>query len=285
MAYGLRLAGGSDLSGSRIASPPSSLRRAAVARAKGELVAALPAAGVAILNRDDPWQAEMAERTRARVVWYGFGSGAEVTARDLEARGAAGSRFRLRLPGGEVEVRLPLVGRHQVANALAAAAVGAELGLDPDDVARGLAGVRPAHGRGEVRDLGAVCLVDDTYNASPASCLAALAALATLAPPERRVAVLGDMLELGAEAERAHRQVGEAVARLPVRLVVTVGSQAAGIAAAAGDLAVHCADRGAAARVLGERLREGDVVLVKGSRGMRMEEVAAAVEAWAGGRA
>jgi UDP-N-acetylmuramoyl-tripeptide--D-alanyl-D-alanine ligase len=252
-----------------------------VARAKGELVQALPAGGAAILNRDDPWQAGMARRTGARVVWYGFGPGAAVTARDVEPRGAAGTRFRLVAPAGEAWVDLPLVGRHQVGNALAAAAAALELGLSPDEAAAGLAAARPASGRLEVHRLGPLWLLDDAYNAAPASCLAALDALAGLAPPERRVAVLGDMLELGPAAEAGHRQVGEAAARLPVRLLVAVGPLSARTAAAAGAVAVHCPDRAAAARALAEGLREGDVVLVKGSRAMGMEELADVVRRWA----
>lgn len=266
---------------------PSHLERlgtlANVAKAKGELVQALPARGAAILNRDDPWQEGMARRTAAEVVWYGFGAGSDVTARDVRSLGVAGMRFRLLAPCGQVDVVLPLLGRHQVANALAAAAVGLRLGLSLEDVAQALAAVGPTEGRLRTIDLGRILLLDDSYNAAPNSCRAALAALADVAPAERRVAVLGDMLELGSASEAGHREVGLAAARLPVRLLIGVGPSSAWTVAAAGNVALHVPDLATAAAVLKERLQEGDAVLVKGSRAMAMEGLTAVLRDWAAG--
>lgn len=259
-----------------------------IARAKGELVEELPPDGVAILNADDPWQRGMAADTRARVVWYGLGEGAQVTAADIEPRGAAGVSFTLRAPGlaeGEAAVRLPLPGRHHVADALAAAAVGLVLGLTLEEVRRGLERVEPAAMRSLILPLGGFTVIDDTYNASPASMKAALASLREVATG-RRVAVLGDMLELGGHAGAGHREVGRAVAAAEVDVLVTVGERAREIGAGAteaglpGGHAHHCDGTGEAVERLRGLLHPGDTVLVKGSRGMRMEEVVQALRRW-----
>jgi UDP-N-acetylmuramoyl-tripeptide--D-alanyl-D-alanine ligase len=262
----------------------------AVAAAKGELVEAIPARGTAVLNRDDPWQAGMASRCHGRVLWYGRSQGAEVTAVDERDLGEEGVSFTLRFPDGQqAPVHLALLGRHQVENALAAAACGFVLGVTAAEAAAGLARARPAHGRLEVRHLRRLQVIDDTYNASPASTLAALRVLGRLAAPRCAVAVLGDMLELGSAEESGHRDVGREAAAVPVRLLVAVGPRAAWTRDAAvtaglpADDAVLVQDGEAAQAVLAERLAEGDVVLVKGSRGMHLEEVVDFLQAWSDG--
>lgn len=273
----------------------------AIASAKGELVEALKPEGIAILNADDGWQRGFPSRTAARILWYGRGANAAVVAEDEQDGGLAGVRFRLRLGSGlprlagppsageAAEVHLSLVGRHHVENALAAAACGAAFGLPASEIAAALASAKPAHGRLEVLPLGPIVVLDDTYNASPPSAKAALRALEGLAPKEQRVAVLADMLELGASAEQGHREVGQEAAQVGLRLLVTVGPQAAWIregALAAGldpSSAIHCPDRDDVQDVLAKRLRPGDVVLVKGSRGMQMEAVVAFLAGWARG--
>ena len=168
---------------------------AAIEREKGRLVEALPADGTAVLNADDPLVAAMRSRTPAHVVTYGFGQDADVTARDVVARGVDGMAFRLVAEGVDVPVRTPALGRHNVHNALAAAAVGLAAGLPATAIAAGLAGRWGAAHRTALLAAGPWRIIDDTYNAGPDSMAAALAVLADL--PGRHVAVLGEMLELG----------------------------------------------------------------------------------------
>ena len=256
----------------------------AIERAKGELVEALPADGVAILNADDPRVRRMGARTAARVLGYGFDAAADVRAEAVVSRGVAGMRFRLVTPGGACDVATPALGRHGVHNAAAAAAVGLAAGLELADIAAGLAAGWQAPHRGELVRAGELTILDDTYNASPSSMLAALELLATL-PGRRRVAVLGEMLELGAAHERGHREVGDAAGRL-ADLLVVVGEGAVGVADAAlaaglsADRVVVVADREAALAALRAgpaALAPGDVVLVKASRGAALEELVAAL--------
>lgn len=258
-----------------------------IARAKGELLEELPPEGMAVLNAEDPWQRWLAGCTRARVVWYGFGPEAGVRAVDVRSLGRRGAAFHLVLPGGEADVELPLPGRHHVLDALAAAAVADGLGLAAADVAAGLGAVRPAGGRAEIVEVGDLTVIDDTYNASPTSVRAALAMLAEVARG-RRVAVLGDMLELGVGAEAGHREVGREAAAREIDLLITVGRLSGWIneaAVAAGLPAcrvAHCADCPSALAVLADRLERGDTVLVKGSRVMHMEDVVTGLRLGAG---
>jgi UDP-N-acetylmuramoyl-tripeptide--D-alanyl-D-alanine ligase len=246
----------------------------AVERAKGELIEALPDDGVAILNADDVRVRAMASRTRARSMTYGFADGADVGAAAVASRGADGMTFELVTAGDRQAVRIPGLGRLAVHNALAAAAVGLAAGLRPDAIAAALATGWSAPHRGQLIRAGGITIVDDSYNASPGSVAAALELLAGM--PGRRIAVLGEMLELGDDHEDGHRRTGVAAATLADRLVV-VGSGAAAIAdgaAAAGmrrDAIVRVDDRAAASTALIETLRDGDVVLVKASRGIALD--------------
>jgi len=245
----------------------------AVERAKGELLEALPADGVAVLNADDPRVVRMRDRTAARAITYGFASDADVRAEDVVAAGLGGMSFTLVAPQGRVRTAIPALGRHGVHNGLAAAAVGIGAGLDLDLIAAGLrSGWRAPH-RDEIVRAGSLTILDDSYNASPASMLAALELLATL--PGRHVAVLGEMRELGEANDRGHREVGAAAAGL-AEVIVVVGGGAAGIAAGAASLGgtvVTVADRDAAVAALREILRPGDAVLVKASRGAELDRI------------
>jgi UDP-N-acetylmuramoyl-tripeptide--D-alanyl-D-alanine ligase len=248
----------------------------AIERAKAELVEALPANGAAVLNADDERVARMAARTPARVVTYGFAQAADVTAETIEAAGADGMRFTLRTSAGRRAVVLPSLGRHAVHNALAAAAVGSVAGLDLDEIASGLAVASPAVHRGELVRLGNVTIVDDSYNAAPASMRAALSVLASL--PGRRVAVLGEMLELGAGHEAGHLEVGKAVAAVAdLLIVVGPGAEPIARAARAGGMTpgrvLEVPDRQAALEALRPRLAAGDVILVKASRGIALDRL------------
>jgi UDP-N-acetylmuramoyl-tripeptide--D-alanyl-D-alanine ligase len=254
-----------------------------IAQAKGELVEALPGDGTAVLNADDPRVLGMAPRTRARVVTTGRGDGADVRATGVSLDDSARARFTLVAAGEEHSVALQVVGEHQVANALSAAAAALAAGLAPADVAAALsaAGLRSRWRMEVERRPDGVTVVNDAYNANPESMRAALAALAGL-PATRRIAVLGAMAELGADATAEHERLGRDVAAAGVDLLVAVGTDAVGItdgASAAGRRAreesVHVPDRAAARELLQRVLRPGDVVLVKASRSYGLELLAA----------
>jgi UDP-N-acetylmuramoyl-tripeptide--D-alanyl-D-alanine ligase len=249
----------------------------AIEAGKRELVEALPSNGCAVLNADDPRVVRMAAHTDADVVTYGFADDADVRAADVTSLGAAGMRFTLHIRGhrrAQPNVRVPVLGRHGVHNALAAVAVAARLGLDPHVIRRGLARPFAIPHRSQLLRAGRWTVLDDTYNASPDAVLAALSLLAEL--PGRRIAVLGEMLELGADGAAEHRRVGLAAAHVVERLVV-VGEGARGIAdgaIAAGLDPRHvqlAADREAALELLIAELHEGDTVLVKASRGAQLD--------------
>jgi len=253
----------------------------AVEDAKAELVEALPPDGVAVLNADDPRVLRMASRTPARVLTYGFADDAAVGAEAIASAGLEGMRFRLRLPaaapGGparRVAASIPALGRLSVHNALAAAAVGSAAGMTPAAIVAALTGGWSAPHRGQVVRAGGVTIVDDAYNASPASVRAALELLAGL--PGRRVAVLGEMLELGDAADAGHREVGRAAASV-CELLCVVGVGAEGIAAGAREAGlpdgrlIESADRDSVVANLPATLRPGDVVLVKASRGIALD--------------
>ncbi|MGP1674025.1 MAG: UDP-N-acetylmuramoyl-tripeptide--D-alanyl-D-alanine ligase [Candidatus Limnocylindrales bacterium] len=254
----------------------------AIERAKGELLEALPAGGSAILNADDPIVDRMAGRTIARVVRYGFAETADVRATGVRSLGAGGMRFDLATPAGRRSVTIPALGRLSVHNACAAAAVGLTAGIDLDVIAAALGVGWSAPHRVELVRLRGVTLIDDSYNASPGSMTAALEALAD--QPGRRVAVLGEMLELGEGHDAGHDAVGRAAASV-AELLVVVGSGATGIidgARAAGLDASrihHVPDADTARDVLGPRLRDGDVVLIKASRGIALDTLVDALRA------
>jgi UDP-N-acetylmuramoyl-tripeptide--D-alanyl-D-alanine ligase len=248
----------------------------AVERAKGELLEALPADGTAVLNADDPIVTRMDSRTVARAVRYGFAEEADVRATDVSSAGTAGMRFRLRTREGSRTVAIPTLGRLSVHNATGGAAVGLAAGIDLDVIATALETGWSAPHRVELVRLRGVTVIDDTYNASPGSMTAALDLLGEL--PGRHVAVLGEMLELGDAHAEGHRAVGEA-AGATADLLVVVGDDAGGIVEGALDVGidpnrVHVApDAEAALDVVRPRLRDGDVVLVKASRGIGLDRL------------
>jgi len=251
----------------------------AIAEAKSELLAGLTADGFIVANADDPQVARIAPRHGARVVWYGLHSeSADVKARDLapEPDGGVGSRFLLEAGGRSVEVRLPLHGLYNVENCLAAAACAWALGLPLEEIAAAVRNVKPAARRGVVhRAAEGFTLIDDSYNSNPDALGKALDGAALL-PGNRRVAVLGDMLELGPEGPRFHRESGERAARLGFSPVAGVGELSRELvhgAEAAGAAAVWLPDAAAAAEWAAGEVRPGDLVLVKASRGVGLEKV------------
>jgi UDP-N-acetylmuramoyl-tripeptide--D-alanyl-D-alanine ligase len=246
---------------------------------KAALVRAIPAPGTVVLNADDPRVLGMAREATARVVTYGTTARADVRAVGpvVDREADEGLAFTIEASGRREPVALALAGRHNVGNALAAAAAGLAAGLDLADVARGLAAVRPVKGRCVWRRAGRVRILDDTYNANPVATRAALETVAAQRGGGRLVVVLGDMLELGDVAEEAHREIGRAVAAIAPSEFVGVGrhmAQAVAAARAAGLAATaHFTTFEDTVAYLLKRVTAGDVVLVKGSRGMRLERV------------
>jgi len=225
-----------------------------------------------------------------RRIQFGTADKAEVRATDIRAVNGSIS-FELHLPGCRGQVVLPLPGRHNVHNALAAAAAAWVLDVSCADIVAGLSGFRPCPGRMELIELpGDIVVLEDSYNANPLSVRAALTALYDLGRPGRRIAVLGDMLELGASAREMHREIGALAAASVDRLLVLgdLASELAAGARAAGLPAAHiftAADHAELAAALMAMLQPGDRILIKGSRGMRMERVTALLRAPHNGQA
>jgi UDP-N-acetylmuramoyl-tripeptide--D-alanyl-D-alanine ligase len=253
--------------------------REAIAVAKAELVEALPADGVAVLNADDTVVRGMAARTRARVVLVGTAADAEVRADDITLDAHGRPSFRLTTPRGSADVTLRLHGEHHVANALSVVAAALACGLDLDSTVRALATATPAsRWRMEVTERpDGVTVVNDAYNANPESMRAALKALVAMSraddgTPRRTWAVLGSMLELGEESTTEHDAVGRLAVRLNIDRLVVVGETARPMATGAqhegswGDEVVWVPDADAAYDLLSETLAPGDVVLFKSSR-------------------
>ncbi len=257
--------------------------REEIARGKSELVQALPPApdGVAILNYDDDLVREMAVQTEARVFYYGLNPEADLWADQVEGLGLEGIKFRLHFQGENIHLKVPLIGRHSVHTVLRAAAVGLVEGLSWDEIGRGLRSEHTQLRLVAVRSASGALILDDTYNASPKSMLADLNLLEEM--EGRKIAVLGDMLELGRYEHEGHMKVGIRAAQV-ADVLVTVGEKAVIIANAAGKNGldqnrIHVFKESIdVTAFLNDFLQGDDVVLVKGSHGMRMDKIVAALE-------
>ncbi len=257
--------------------------QAEIVRGKGELLEALPPApeGVAILNHDDPNVRPMQARTRARVFYYGLTPQADLWADEVEGMGLEGIRFRLHYRQDSLFVRVPMIGRHSVETALRAAAVGLAEGLSWEQIVRGLQESPTQLRLSVVRSQTGALLIDDTYNAAPESTLAALNLLEEMSG--RKIAVLGDMLELGQYEREGHEKVGWRAAQV-AQVLVTLGIRAHIIAASARKFgmkktAIHeFEDREELLAWLRDNLTPQDAVLLKGSHGLRMDLVVSALE-------
>ena len=262
---------------------------AGVAREEGWLAELLPADGKLFVNGDDEWTGRIVERARAEVVRVGFAAG-----NDWRARGVRldkqGARFQVDGPNTDFagEYRIHLLGRHQVVNALFAIAIGVELGLNRAEVARGLAECRPAKMRLELWEQSGVRVLDDAYNANADSVVAALQTLRELPCKGRRVAVLGDMAELGAHSEAAHEEIGRRAAELGVGQLFAVGKMAPIVGRAARGAGLNrvfeFADVDTAAAAVKSFVKRGDVVLLKASRATRLERIGEVLRAGEAGR-
>jgi UDP-N-acetylmuramoyl-tripeptide--D-alanyl-D-alanine ligase len=261
--------------------------RDGIAKTKGELVEALPADGVAILNLDDPLVAAMASRTKARVVFVGESASAQIRATGITLDDEARASFRLVTPAGEADVTLPLHGEHHVGNALSAAAVALELGATPAEIAARLSALerRSARRMEVVTRADGVTILNDSFNANPESMRAGLKALAAMTRESgrRSWAVLGVMGELGADSVTAHDEIGRLVVRLNIAKLVVIGPEAAAMHQGAfqegswGEESILVPDVEAAAALLHDQLRPGDVVLVKASKAAGLWRVAEAL--------
>jgi UDP-N-acetylmuramoyl-tripeptide--D-alanyl-D-alanine ligase len=259
---------------------------AGVAKEKTTLFEAIQPGGIGVINLDDPYL-EPWERKLANRWTFGLDSDADVTASGIEQK-AKETRFTLHLNrnGENARMVLPILGHHQVYNALAAAAVASALGLGLNEIREGLEQFRPVALRTEILKIRGADVLLDAYNANPASMKAALQMLASYGPEggsrsRRKIALLGDMLELGDSAEGAHLEIGKWAAQMGVDLLMAVGAWAESVAEGArgegmpaGAIFVH-PDLESAQKFLQEEMREGDCLLIKGSRGMKMERVLA----------
>jgi len=246
--------------------------------AKGELFAALRPEGIAVVNQDDERVVSLAQTTRARVLTYGLRAG-DVRGIVSPTRSGEETMFNLAIRGREITITLPLPGGMFLSNALAAAAVGHALQLPLEDVKRGLEQFQAMPGRMERISMGGATIINDAYNANPVSMEGSLRVLSSVQNGTRKIAVLGDMLELGEQTAAYHRQAGYCAAQLGIDYLFLYGSFAAAVAEGARAGAIDerhiliFATKEALAEQLEQTMKHGDWILVKGSRAMGMEQV------------
>jgi UDP-N-acetylmuramoyl-tripeptide--D-alanyl-D-alanine ligase len=249
--------------------------REAIAAEKGALAEAVGADGTVILNADDPYSQGIVARTQARVILAGIENGF-VRANEV-SQSATGSEFTILEGAHRCRAQLPVPGIHMVQNAMLAIAAGRVFGLSLEECAAGLASTPLTKARLQIKEINGIQFLDDSYNANPDSMKAALRTLVELDADGRRIAVLGQMSELGEESERGHREVGETAAAVGVDELIAVGASGAEMAQAAKKAglrqSISVAEPEEAARLLGETASPGDLILVKGSRSARMERV------------
>jgi UDP-N-acetylmuramoyl-tripeptide--D-alanyl-D-alanine ligase len=249
--------------------------REAIAEEKGALAEAIGESGSVILNADDPFSETIAKRTRAKIILAGIENGS-VRAGEV-SQSATGSEFTILEGAHRCRAQLPVPGMHMVQNAILAVAAGRAFGLSLEECALGLASTPLTKARLQIKEINGIQFIDDSYNANPDSMKAALRTLIELDADGRRIAVLGEMGELGAESESGHREVGECAAALNVDELIAVGATGAAIAHAAQkaglekSVAVDSPEE--AAELLAESASPGDLILIKGSRSARMERV------------
>jgi UDP-N-acetylmuramoyl-tripeptide--D-alanyl-D-alanine ligase len=247
--------------------------REAIAQEKGALAEVIDPGGFVVLNADDEFSASIADRTRARVIFAGIEEGA---IRAIEVQQAArGCEFTIVEGAHRCRTQLPVPGLHMVQNAILAVAAGRAFGVSLEECAAGLVSAPLAKARLQIREIHGVRFIDDSYNANPDSMKAALRTLMELDAEGKRIAVLGRMLELGAESERGHREVGEAAATLGIDHLISIGNDTIALAAEQAGLenSAIAQDAGDAAEILNEIVGPGDLVLIKGSRSARTELV------------
>ena len=252
---------------------------AGVAKEKGALFSGLRAGGTIVVNLDDPWVRRLGQRFSGEQVTYG--EGGQIRPQSSSLLGSGAMRFTLRAGHQRVQIRLNFVGQHNIANAVGASAMAFSLGIHLPIIRRGLATVRPYSMRMQLENWRGIGIINDAYNANPASMLAAIKTLAQIGSRGQRVAVLGDMFELGKESRRAHRRLGNQLAQARVDRAYLLGDRAPDVRQGAlrGGMNSDQVIVGESHRDIGKRLRahlkKGDWLLLKGSRGMKMETVLA----------
>jgi UDP-N-acetylmuramoyl-tripeptide--D-alanyl-D-alanine ligase len=247
---------------------------AEIARAKYELIESLPSTGTAVLNADDEYVSQFGRDFKGRVITYGFAPAATVRAENFKSLGEKGSAFDIVAGAHREPATLPLLGSHNVYNALAAAAVALERGLALSEVVLSLASLSPADKRGQVVRIGNITVINDCYNSNPKALAAMVDALAGM-PARRRIVVAGEMLELGLQGEAMHRKSGQQIAARGIDVLIGVRGLASHMVEAAkraGISAEFVASPEEAGRWLATEVREGDVVLLKASRGVKLEK-------------
>jgi UDP-N-acetylmuramoyl-tripeptide--D-alanyl-D-alanine ligase len=251
---------------------------AGIARAKYELVESLPASGTAVLNADDEYVSQFGRGFKGKVVKYGTTAIADVRAENVRSEGAEGVQFDIVTPGGREHALLPLVGEHNVLNGLAAVAVGLARGLKLAESVAALASLKPADKRGQVLQVGNITVVNDCYNSNPKALEAMVDSLASM-KAKRRIVVAGEMLELGPAGEQMHRAAGQHMAEKKIDVLIGVRGLAKAMveAAGAGMQAEFVATAEEAGEWLAHETRDGDVVLLKASRGVKLEK---ALDTW-----
>jgi UDP-N-acetylmuramoyl-tripeptide--D-alanyl-D-alanine ligase len=252
---------------------------AGIARAKYELIESLPSNGTAVLNADDEYVSRFGRDFKGKVVLYGTRATANVRAEKIQSKGTEGAEFDVAIASVREHATLPLVGEHNVLNALAAVAVGLERGLKPAEAVGALATLAPADKRGQVLQVGNITVINDCYNSNPKALEAMVDALATMTAT-RRIVVAGEMLELGLAGEEMHRQAGQHMTEKKIDVLLGVRGLAeamVGGARQAGTRAEFVAAPEEAGEWLARETRDGDVVLLKASRGVKLEK---ALEVW-----
>jgi UDP-N-acetylmuramoyl-tripeptide--D-alanyl-D-alanine ligase len=252
---------------------------AGIARAKYELIESLPSSGTAVLNADDEYVSQFGRGFKGKVILYGAAATADVRAENIQSRGTDGSEFDVITAAGHEHVRLPLVGQHNILNALAAIAVGAALGLKTSESVAALATLAPADKRGQVLQLGNITVINDCYNSNPKALDAMVDALASM-KAARRIVVAGEMLELGPTGEEMHHAAGQHIGEKKIDILIGVRGLADAMVAGAngaGTRAEFVATPEEAGEWLAREARDGDVVLLKASRGVKLEK---ALETW-----
>jgi UDP-N-acetylmuramoyl-tripeptide--D-alanyl-D-alanine ligase len=246
---------------------------AEIARAKYEIIETLHSGGVAVLNADDEYVCQFGRDFKGKVVTFGIKRAADVSAQNIKLNGAEGSTFELVVGSVGEPVTFPLVGEHNIYNALAAAAAAMERGLTPSQAAMALSGIAPPDKRGQVLQIGGATIINDCYNSNPRALEAMIDTLASM-KAERRILVVGEMLELGPTAESLHRECGKHAAEKKIDLVIGVRGMARAVAEAAcgaGTQAQFVETPEQAGEWLAHNLRPGDAVLLKASRGVKLE--------------
>ncbi|MDR3746683.1 MAG: UDP-N-acetylmuramoyl-tripeptide--D-alanyl-D-alanine ligase [Acidobacteriota bacterium] len=254
---------------------------AGIARAKYELIESLPAGGIAVLNADDEYVAQFGRHFPGKVVTFGIHKAADVSARNIEPRGPLGSAFDIVAQGQVARVTLPLLGEHSIYNALAAVAVGLEYGVPLRGAAESLRMLTAGDKRGEILSYAGATVINDCYNSNPKALASMVQSLAQI-PAQRRIVVAGEMLELGAAAEALHREAGRYMAEHGIAALLGVRGLTRAMVASAGEAGLRAefvSTPEEAAEWLQREIKPGDVVLLKASRGVRLER---ALESWMG---